>query len=266
MNEKEHNIFYKTTNSVNGKFYYGIHSTNNLEDGYLGSGITMLKAIKKYGKESFTREIVADYSTRKEASEYESRVVSMELVKMDECYNLKTGGDSGFTQPISETTRAKMRESHKGRILPLKFLENIGSFKKGKDHPNYGKKLTDEQKEFIGKVNRGKIVSEDTRKKMSNSSKFRTLSKESREKQANSLRGKFVGEKSPCYGIKKSNEMKSRLSLSSTNVLGCIICNITYRSIVDASKTLLIPESTVSYRIKSTSPKWLDWKYKNKED
>jgi len=265
MKEKKHNIFYKTTNSINGKFYYGIHSTNNLEDGYLGSGITMLKAIKKYGKENFTKEILADYKTRKEASEHESREVIMELVELEECYNLKTGGDSGFSQPVSENTRKKMRESHKDRVLSPKFLEKVGSFKSGKEHPNYGKKLTKEQKDFISRVNKGKSVSEETRKKMSIASKGRILSKESREKQANSLRGRFVGEKSPCYGIKKSDEMKNKLSMASTHVLECTICDTIYRSISDASKTLLIPESTVSYRIKSTSPKWLEWKYKNKE-
>lgn len=47
-------IIYKTTNLVNGKFYVGQHYQKSSEfDGYLGSGIKILNAIKKYGKENF---------------------------------------------------------------------------------------------------------------------------------------------------------------------------------------------------------------------
>ena len=38
MIEKKYNIVYKITNNINGKYYYGIHSTNNVNDRYLGSG------------------------------------------------------------------------------------------------------------------------------------------------------------------------------------------------------------------------------------
>ena len=51
-------FIYKTTNSLNGKYYYGAHSTENINDGYLGSGVALKKAIQKYGKENFYREIV----------------------------------------------------------------------------------------------------------------------------------------------------------------------------------------------------------------
>lgn len=40
-------FLYKTTNTLNGKIYIGAHSTQDLNDGYLGSGKQILDAIKK---------------------------------------------------------------------------------------------------------------------------------------------------------------------------------------------------------------------------
>jgi hypothetical protein len=50
-------IIYKTTNLVNGKIYVGQHYTS-ADDGYLGSGLKIIRAIKKYGKENFFRETI----------------------------------------------------------------------------------------------------------------------------------------------------------------------------------------------------------------
>ena len=48
-------IVYLITNLINGKRYIGMDSKNNPQ--YLGSGTLILKAIKKYGKENFKKEI-----------------------------------------------------------------------------------------------------------------------------------------------------------------------------------------------------------------
>lgn len=87
------NYFYKITNTLNGHFYYGIHSTDNLDDGYMGSGTRLKATYKKYGMENFEKEILKFFNTRKEASDYEAEMVTETLIKDDNCYNIKKGGD-----------------------------------------------------------------------------------------------------------------------------------------------------------------------------
>lgn len=47
---------YKITNLLNGKMYIGQHTTSNIDDGYMGSGKIILRALKKYGVENFRKE------------------------------------------------------------------------------------------------------------------------------------------------------------------------------------------------------------------
>lgn len=49
---------YITTNNINGKQYVGMHTTNRLEDGYLGSGRLIIEAFDIFGKENFTKDII----------------------------------------------------------------------------------------------------------------------------------------------------------------------------------------------------------------
>ena len=93
----QYHYFYKITNKVNGHFYYGIHSTKDLNDGYMGSGTRLHNAYKKYGIDCFEKEIIAFFNTRKEASKYEAEVVNETLILYDNCYNIRLGGDDTFT-------------------------------------------------------------------------------------------------------------------------------------------------------------------------
>jgi len=93
---RKYHFLYKTTNLVNGKYYYGMHSTNNLKDGYLGSGKYLWYAIKKYGKENFYIEILKFFETREALIEAEKKLVTVVEVNNSNCMNLKPGGKGGF--------------------------------------------------------------------------------------------------------------------------------------------------------------------------
>jgi GIY-YIG catalytic domain len=89
-------ILYKTTNKVNGKFYIGVHQTNDINDGYIGSGTLLKAAIVKYGIENFHREVLQIFKSKKDAYQKEKELVTEELVKSKDCYNVKEGGRGGF--------------------------------------------------------------------------------------------------------------------------------------------------------------------------
>lgn len=94
----KYNYFYKITNNINGHFYYGVHSTDDLNDGYMGSGTRLKEAYKKYGIENFTKEILKQCENRKEAYDLESCVVTEALIKDNNCYNIILGGEQFTTE------------------------------------------------------------------------------------------------------------------------------------------------------------------------
>lgn len=109
-------ILYKTTCLINNKTYIGIHQTNNLDDGYLGSGLAFLRALKKYGKENFKREILVFCETYAELLEKEKEYVNEIWVKDKTNYNLKTGGQSSGV--LSNESKKQISET-----LKLKYLK-----------------------------------------------------------------------------------------------------------------------------------------------
>ena len=103
---KEYFYFYKITNKINNKFYYGVHSTNDLNDGYMGSGTGIRNAINKYGVENFIKEYVRFFDNAEDMYLYEKQIVTRDLVKNKQCYNITTGGQRGG-RPGLVTTRDK---------------------------------------------------------------------------------------------------------------------------------------------------------------
>jgi hypothetical protein len=103
-----HYTIYKTTNLLDGKFYIGKHQTKNIDDGYLGSGKLLDRAIKKHGRENFKKEILEVLETEEEMNATEKRLV----VICDQSYNLSSGEHGGFGY-INENSLADYRKAYR---------------------------------------------------------------------------------------------------------------------------------------------------------
>ena len=99
--KRSFNYFYKITNNINNHFYYGVHATDDLNDGYMGSGTRLKYAYKKYGMENFTKEILKFFDSIQEAYEYEAEIVNETLVKDPNCYNIQYGGQGWNTKGLA---------------------------------------------------------------------------------------------------------------------------------------------------------------------
>jgi hypothetical protein len=86
---------YKTTNKINNKIYIGKHQTTNINDDYFGSGKLLKQAVKKYGKNNFTKEIIHVYDTEEEMNQKEKELVTESFIKRKDTYNLCVGGNGG---------------------------------------------------------------------------------------------------------------------------------------------------------------------------
>lgn len=119
---------------ITGKIYRGCHQTNDLEDGYLGSGLHFKRSVKKYGKENFERTILFYCDTFDHMKEMEKFFVNEEFVDRDDTYNLKTGGLSNgiLGKKSKEKLSNSIKELHKNGVYENK-VQNANS------HPNKGK-------------------------------------------------------------------------------------------------------------------------------
>lgn len=88
----EFNYLYEIKNLVNGKIYWGAHSTNDLDDGYMGSGRLVKAAIAKYGRAKFEKEFVLFVGSAEDLYEWEEALVGRVFISRPDTYNLSVGG------------------------------------------------------------------------------------------------------------------------------------------------------------------------------
>lgn len=107
---------YKTTCLLNDKIYIGIHRTKNPHDNYLGSGREIKRAIRKYGKINFKKEILEILPTEQAMYDREKEIVTSEFVLREDNYNVALGG-WGRPKMVkkSDAFKKKVGLAHKGR-------------------------------------------------------------------------------------------------------------------------------------------------------
>jgi len=87
---------YKITNLIDGKIYIGKHQTKDLNDGYMGSGKVVRRAITKHGIENFKKEILFQFDNEADMNAKEAELVTEEFCLREDTYNLCPGGKGGF--------------------------------------------------------------------------------------------------------------------------------------------------------------------------
>jgi hypothetical protein len=147
----KYHFVYKVTNLLNEKYYIGVHSTDNIDDGYMGSGTAIKNAISKYGIENFKREILEFVKSAEEKWLAEIRYVSLDVVQ-DECsYNMAPGGKNWIAaMKRANDPNFKHHQSKAGKAGAKAYLESLSEEQKKKWHSSGGKVAA--KKTFINKT------------------------------------------------------------------------------------------------------------------
>ena len=166
---------YKIVNKVNKKIYIGTHKTHNLDDAYMGSGVAIRRAIKKYGIENFVKTYINVFNNAEDMYALEAQIVNEKFVRRKNTYNVSVGGFNTieYINSVGRNIYDGHQEQAKKNILKAqeknKLLNEDPEYRKyrakktkeglkkkyGKNFPKtfLGKKHKEESKEAIGKKN-----------------------------------------------------------------------------------------------------------------
>ena len=235
---------YKITNNIDGKIYIGQKKSSFIVEDYYGSGLYITRAIKKYGVNNFTRDILEWCESKEALNEKEIYWISkLDATNRKVGYNISTGGNGGNLGPEviqkmaasmrgkkhTEATKRKISESTKGHATSEQTRKKISDANKGEKCYWYGKKHSAETRKKIGDAHRGKQRSAEARLKNSlahtgekHPNWGKHLSQETREKIGNANRGRKMSQEH-CEILKKSFENRIY-----NNV--CRVCGNTFTS------------------------------------
>lgn len=104
-NREKHYLIYQITNLINGKIYVGKHIAQDINDEYMGSGKLIIKAINKYGRENFRKDILFECSSEDEMNKKEAEIVNEDFCSREDTYNIVTGGGGGYSNVVFYANR-----------------------------------------------------------------------------------------------------------------------------------------------------------------
>lgn len=199
-------IVYLVTNTANGKEYVGqtiktliARKMGHLRDARTRSDRTPFsRAIRKYGAECFTWQMLMVCSSRADLDATERAYIGILGTKKPEGYNLTDGGKGivGYSRegkPLSAEHKRKISEGLTGRTLSVEHTRKMSEALKGKQ----GQAHSAEAKRKIGEAFKGKPLSLEHRRKLSealkgkpSSMKGRTHSAETKRKISETQKGR----------------------------------------------------------------------------
>lgn len=158
--------------SPSGFYYYGRHSTKNINDGYLGSG-KWVRSIKD--KSKLKREIVLICENIQELMKKEEEYIG-KYINDPFCmnFNEKSIGFSIINNPSTllkgSSILSEMRKGEKngmyGKTHSDEYRDYLKEVMTGETNPFYGKKHTEESKEKIRQKRLGTKFSSETIEKL----------------------------------------------------------------------------------------------------
>jgi group I intron endonuclease len=255
---------YKITNTITGKYYIGYakdiykrfkeHRNTLKNDNH--QNIILQRSYNKYTLDSFTFEILHKFDNVEDAKNKELEYLeNLEIRPL--LYNIhynNSGGDTLSNHPAKEDIIKRRTNTANENFSKMTDQEKKDKYgQPGEKNGMFGKTHTEKVKKILSESSKNK--SKEVIKKISEYSKTRT------------------GNKNSFYGKKVSDENKNKISESNKARKNNIetskkitIDNINYNSLSEASKKLKIPIPTISWRIKSKTKKFENYKYTDEEN
>lgn len=187
---------YKTTNLINNKIYIGQHHSSIFDNKYFGSGKLLREAIKKYGKENFSCELLEEIDIADQLLLNEKEVFWIKKLNSQNLeigYNLARGGwcSEDFETTLDKISKERKKHSSwiKGKHMNDEYKNKIRKSLMGHKHKEeskikmsishtgmrksgmYGKKHSEKTKELLRIKNKNYKPTEEIKKKISLSMK-----------------------------------------------------------------------------------------------
>jgi len=205
-------FIYLTKNIVNNKCYIGWHATNNVNDGYTGSGRLLKYSIDKYGEDKHITGII-EYCSKDNVLEKEKYWIKEKNTQVPKGYNLTGGGDGGNTYILlSEEDKKKFREksskNSKGKKLSEETKEKIRQHHLGHSW-NKGIPKCEEAKQKMSEaweIRRLTPVSEETKERISQAQMGHTRHTEDGKKQIGLANSKRIWKEESKNKISQANK------------------------------------------------------------